>query len=40
LWHENKRTGRCRDLGIMPSHPLWRELQIAVIRHGGSLARL
>jgi hypothetical protein len=30
----------CRDLGIMPSHPLWRELQIAVIRHGGSLARL
>jgi hypothetical protein len=30
----------CRDLGVMPSHPLWRELQIVVIRHGGSLARL
>jgi hypothetical protein len=30
----------CRDLGIMPSHPLWRELQLVVIRHGGSLARL
>ena len=30
----------CRDLGIMPSHPLWRELSIVIIRHGGSLARL
>jgi hypothetical protein len=30
----------CRDLGIMPSHPLWREVQMAVIRHGGNLARL
>src|SRR4029077_18768899 len=30
----------CRDLGIMPSHPLWRELQLVIIRHGGSLARL
>ena len=30
----------CRDLGIMPSHPLWREVQLVVIRHGGSLARL
>ena len=27
----------CRDLGIMPDHPLWRELQLAVILHGGSL---
>jgi hypothetical protein len=30
----------CRDLGIMPSHPLWRKLQLVIIRHGGSLARL
>ena len=30
----------CRDLGIMPSHPLWREIQLAIICHGGSLARL
>jgi hypothetical protein len=30
----------CRDLGIMPSHPLWREVQLVVIRQGGSLARL
>jgi hypothetical protein len=30
----------CRDLGILPSHPLWRELSPLVIRHGGSLARL
>jgi hypothetical protein len=30
----------CRDLGIMPSHQLWRELQLVIIRHGGSLARL
>ena len=30
----------CRDLGILPSHPLWRELQRAIIRHGGSLAGL
>ena len=30
----------CRDLGIMPSHPLWRELQVVIIREGGSLARL
>jgi hypothetical protein len=30
----------CRDLGITPSHPLWRELQLVIIRHGGSLARL
>ncbi len=30
----------CRDLGIMPNHPLWRELSIVIIRHGGNLARL
>ena len=30
----------CRDLGIMPNHPLWREVQVAIIRHGGNLARL
>ena len=30
----------CRDLGIMPSHPLWRDVQLAMIRHGGSLANL
>ncbi len=30
----------CRDLGILPSHPLWRELSIAIIRYGGSLAAL
>jgi hypothetical protein len=30
----------CRDLGIMADHPLWRDIQHAIIRHGGSLARL
>jgi hypothetical protein len=30
----------CRDLGILPSHPLWRELRLEIIRHGGNLARL
>ncbi|HME21711.1 MAG TPA: hypothetical protein VKI44_10255 [Acetobacteraceae bacterium] len=30
----------CRDLGIVPSHPLWRDVQLAIIRHGGSLAGL
>jgi hypothetical protein len=30
----------CRDLGVMPSHPLWRELQLAIMRHGGNPARL
>jgi hypothetical protein len=30
----------CRDLGIMPSHPLWRELSLVIIRYGGSLAAL
>ena len=30
----------CRDLGIMPNHPLWRELRSVIIRYGGNLARL
>jgi hypothetical protein len=30
----------CRDLGIMPNHPLWRELSEVIIRYGGSLAAL
>ncbi len=30
----------CRDLGILPSHPLWRALQAVIIREGGSLANL
>ena len=30
----------CRDLGIMPSHPLWRELQHLIIRYGGNMAKL
>jgi hypothetical protein len=30
----------CRDLGIMPTHPLWRELQGLIVQHGGSLAKL
>jgi hypothetical protein len=30
----------CRDLGIAPSHPLWRELSRVIIKHGGSLAAL
>ena len=30
----------CRDLGIMPNHPLWRELSEVIICHGGNLARL
>jgi hypothetical protein len=30
----------CRDLGILPSHPLWREVQQLIIEHGGSLVRL
>jgi hypothetical protein len=30
----------CRDLGILPSHKLWRELQHAIIREGGSYANL
>jgi hypothetical protein len=30
----------CRDLGILPNHPLWRELSREIIRHCGSLANL
>jgi hypothetical protein len=30
----------CRDLGILPSHPLWRELSSEIIRYGGNLAAL
>ena len=30
----------CRDLGITPSHPLWPELRLVVMLHGGSLATL
>jgi hypothetical protein len=30
----------CRDLGILPSHPLWPELSELIVRHGGSLANL
>ncbi len=30
----------CRDLGITPSHAMWRELQLVIIREGGSLAGL
>jgi len=29
----------CRDLGIRTDHPLWRDIQMAIILHGGSLAR-
>jgi len=30
----------CRDLGIVPSHPLWREISALIVRHGGQLAAL
>lgn len=30
----------CRDLGILPNHPLWRELQELIMEHGGNYARL
>ena len=30
----------CRDLGIDASHPLWPEIQLAIIQYDGSLARL
>ena len=30
----------CRDLGILPSHPLWLELSFVIVRHGGSFNRL
>ena len=28
----------CRDLGIMPDHPLWQECRLVVMLHGGNLA--
>ena len=30
----------CRDLGITTEHPLWRTINMAIIRHGGSLVRM
>ncbi len=30
----------CRDLGIVPSNKLWRELSLAIIENGGNLATL
>jgi hypothetical protein len=30
----------CRDLAIRPSHPLWRDIQKAVMQYGGGCARL
>jgi hypothetical protein len=30
----------CRDLGIMPNHPLWQELCVVIRRHGGNVATL
>ena len=30
----------CRDLGILPADPLWRELQEAIIFNGGNFVRL
>jgi hypothetical protein len=30
----------CRDLGIMPNHKLWRELQLIIIEYGGNVATL
>jgi hypothetical protein len=30
----------CRDLGITPSHPLWEEVHIAMLHHGGNYVRL
>jgi hypothetical protein len=30
----------CRDLGILPGHPLWRGLQIAVIKECGNFTHL
>ena len=30
----------CRDLGIVPSHPLWGEVMMVVTEFGGNLARL
>jgi hypothetical protein len=30
----------CRDLGILPNHPLWREVQVVIIKEGGNFAVL
>jgi hypothetical protein len=30
----------CRDFGIVPSNPLWRELSLVIIENGGNLATL
>jgi hypothetical protein len=30
----------CRDLDIVPSHPLWQELSRAIVKEGGNLAAL
>ena len=30
----------CRELGIMPNHPLWQELCVVIRRHGGNVATL
>ena len=30
----------CRDLGIPPSHPLWRELHLAINQYGGNWLRM
>jgi hypothetical protein len=30
----------CRDLGIVPSHPLWSKVMMAVTEFGGNYARL
>lgn len=31
---------RRHRLGILPSHPLWRELRLTIIKEGGNLAGL
>jgi hypothetical protein len=30
----------CHDLGVMPNHPRWRDMERAMIEHGGSHFRL
>jgi len=30
----------CRDLSIMPNHPLWRELQALIVEYRGNFPRL
>ncbi|HEY3846725.1 MAG TPA: hypothetical protein VGL95_06395 [Acetobacteraceae bacterium] len=30
----------CRDLGILPSHPLWRDLNQAIMQNGGNASAL